>query len=88
MSLDLLGLDGLDPLHCVHLRVLFFILVVQLEPVGVELCIACLPGQAEGARVLFEVSLEDKVRVFFVLVEVLLHFSAAFRLDFVRFNVD
>ena len=87
LALDLLGLYGLYPLHCVHLRVLLLVLVVELEPVGIKLCIACLPGQAERARVLLEVALEDQVRVFLVLVEVLFHFGATLCLDLVRLDV-
>ena len=87
LALDLLGLDGLDALHGEHLGVFLFVLVVQLEPIWVELGVSGLPREAECARVLLELTLQDEVRALLVVVERLLHFSPPLLLYFVRLGV-
>lgn len=87
LALDLLGLDGLDALHGEHLGVFLLVLVVQLEPIGVELGVSGLPREAECARVLLELTLQDEIRAFLVVVERLFHFGSPLLLYFVRLGV-
>ena len=89
LSFTFFRVDVFDAFHRVNFRIFVSLLVMQFESIRIQFRVTNLPGESECARVLLQLSLENQIRRFLIVENVVLfELGATFLFDLIRFLID